>query len=161
MGDAFAANRIMFWLMGSLARAEMTAVWVILPVLLGTLVAVLFWRRELAALQLADLTAQSLGVAVAKVRLGLLLCTAALTAVVVAYCGGIGFVGLMVPHLIRFWLGHAPVPMLFGSAVAGAILLIWVDAAARTLITNQEIPLGVLTSAIGSLFFLGLLARRR
>jgi iron complex transport system permease protein len=161
MGDAFAANRIMFWLMGSLARAEMTAVWVITPVLLLTILIVVFWRRELAALHFADNTAKSLGVEVTKVRLGLLLCTAALTAVVVAYCGGIGFVGLLVPHLIRFWLGNSPLPMLIGSALAGAILLIWVDATARTLLPNQEVPLGVLTSALGSLFFLVLLARRR
>lgn len=161
MGDAFAANRIMFWLMGSLARAQMTAIWVISPVLLLTLAVIVFWRRELAALHFADTTAKSLGVPVNKVRLGLLLCSAALTAVVVAYCGGIGFVGLLVPHLIRFWLGNSPIPMLFGSALAGAILLIWVDAAARTLLPSQEIPLGVLTSAIGSMFFLMLLARRR
>ncbi len=161
MGDAFAANRIMFWLMGSLARAQMTAVWVIAPVLFMTLAIIIFWRREIAALHFADATAKSLGVAVNKVRLGLLLCSAALTAVVVSYCGGIGFVGLLVPHLIRFWLGNSPLPMLFGSALAGAILLIWVDAAARTLLPSQEIPLGVLTSAIGSMFFLLLLARRR
>ncbi len=161
MGDAFAANRIMFWLMGSLARAQMSAVWVIAPVLAITLVGIIIWRRELAALHFADATAKSLGVAVNQVRLCLLLCSAALTAVVVAYCGGIGFVGLLVPHLIRFWLGNSPLPMLFGSAFAGAILLIWVDAAARTLLPSQEIPLGVLTSAIGSLFFLLLLARRR
>lgn len=161
MGDAFAANRIMFWLMGSLARAQMSAVWVIAPVLAITLVGIIIWRRELAALHFADATAKSLGVAVNQVRLCLLLCSAALTAVVVAYCGGIGFVGLLVPHLIRFWLGNSPLPMLFGSAFAGAILLIWIDAAARTLLPSQEIPLGVLTSAIGSLFFLLLLARRR
>lgn len=161
MGDAFAANRIMFWLMGSLARAQMSAVWVIAPVLAITLVGIIIWRRELAALHFADATAKSLGVAVNQIRLCLLLCSAALTAVVVAYCGGIGFVGLLVPHLIRFWLGNSPLPMLFGSAFAGAILLIWVDAAARTLLPSQEIPLGVLTSAIGSLFFLLLLARRR
>jgi iron complex transport system permease protein len=161
MGDAFAANRIMFWLMGSLARAEMTAIWVITPVFLLTIFVVVFWRRELAALHFSDNTAKSLGVDVTLVRLGLLLCTAALTAVVVAYCGGIGFVGLLVPHVIRFWLGNSPLPLLIGSAFAGAILLIWVDATARTLLPNQEVPLGVLTSALGSLFFLMLLAKRR
>ena len=161
MGDAFAANRIMFWLMGSLARAEMTAIWVITPVFLLTMFVVVFWRRELAALHFSDNTAKSLGVDVTLVRLGLLLCTAALTAVVVAYCGGIGFVGLLVPHIIRFWLGNSPLPLLIGSAFAGAILLIWVDATARTLLPNQEVPLGVLTSALGSLFFLMLLAKRR
>lgn len=161
MGDAFAANRIMFWLMGSLARAEMTAIWVISPVLIITILVVCYWRRELAALHFSDTTARSLGVQVNQIRFGLLLCTAALTAVVVAYCGGIGFIGLLVPHLIRFWLGNSPLPMLLGSAMAGALLLIWVDAAARTLVADQEVPLGVLTSAIGSLFFLALLARRR
>lgn len=161
LGDAFAANRIMFWLMGSLARAEITAVWVIMPVFSLCLLAVVFYRRELSALHFSDMTAKSLGVSVIRVRLWLLVWTAALTAVIVAYCGGIGFVGLLIPHLVRFWLGHSPLPMLLGSCLLGASLLIWIDSAARTLLANQEIPLGVLTSALGSIFFLLLLAKRR
>lgn len=161
LGDAFAANRIMFWLMGSLARADIAAVWVIMPVFLLCLFAVIFYRRELTAMHFSDTTAKTLGVAVMKVRLWLLVWTAALTAVIVAYCGGIGFVGLLIPHVARFWLGHSPLPMLLGSCLLGGSLLIWIDSAARTLLTDQEMPLGVLTSALGSVFFLMLLAKRR
>lgn len=158
--DSFAANRIMFWLMGSLSRADWPAVQLLCITLTLTLVLCAFGRRQLTALNWSDDMAKSLGVAVQRWRLVLLLLCALLTAVVVAYCGGIGFVGLMIPHLVRLLFGSQVVPLLFGSALCGAIFLIWVDSAARTVLAPQELPLGILTALCGSIFFLLLLSRR-
>ncbi len=159
--DSFAANRIIFWLMGSLSRADWPAVSILAVSLLLTLTLCSLGRRQLAALAWSDDMAQSLGVAVKRWRLLLLLLCALLTAVVVAYCGGIGFVGLMIPHLVRLLFGTQILLLLFGSAVGGAVFLIWVDTAARTVLAPQELPLGILTALCGSLFFLLLLNRRR
>jgi iron complex transport system permease protein len=159
--DSFAANRIMFWLMGSLSRADWPAVQLLTITLLLTLLLCAVGRRQLAALNWSDDMAKSLGVAVQRWRLVLLLLCALLTAVVVAYCGGIGFVGLMIPHLVRLMFGSQVLPLLFGSALFGAIFLIWVDSAARTVLAPQELPLGILTALCGSIFFLLLLSRRR
>lgn len=158
--DSFAANRIMFWLMGSLSRANWPAVQLIALTLLLTLMVCALGRRQLAALHWSDEMAQSLGVAVQRWRFLLLILCALLTAVVVAYCGGIGFVGLMVPHLVRLMFGGHVLTLLFGSAVFGAIFLIWVDSGARMLLAPQELPLGILTALCGSVFFLLLLSRR-
>ncbi len=158
--DAFAANRVMFWLMGSLARADYQALAVITPCLLLCFALGCLFRRQLDALQWSDQTAQSLGVAVLPIRLLFLLLTAALTACIVAYCGGIGFVGLMIPHLVRLLLGGNTLVLLSGSMLGGSLFLIWVDAAARSIMPEQEIPLGVITAGIGSLFFLLLLTKK-
>lgn len=159
--DPFAANRVMFWLMGSLSRASYQPLWFIVPCLLLCLLLAVLFRRQLDAMLWSDQTALSLGVPVQPLRLLFLLLTAALTATIVAYCGGIGFVGLMVPHLVRMLLGAQALSLFVGSALCGGIFLIWVDAGARTLMPSQELPLGVITSACGSLFFLLLLSRRR
>lgn len=158
--DSFAANRIMFWLMGSLSRADWPAVQLLSITLAITLILCIVGRRQLAALHWSDDMAKSLGVAVQRWRLLLLLLCALLTAVVVAYCGGIGFVGLMIPHLVRLLVGSQVVSLLLGSALCGAIFLIWVDSAARTVLAPQELPLGILTALCGSIFFLLLLSRR-
>ncbi len=111
------------------------------------------FRRQLDAMLWSDQTALSLGVQVQPIRLLFLILTAALTACIVAFCGGIGFVGLMVPHLVRFLIGAQAFTLFIGSSLCGGIFLIWVDAGARTLLPNQELPLGVITSACGSIFF--------
>ena len=77
-----------------------------------------------------------------------------------AYCGGIGFVGLMIPHLVRLLFGGQTLVLLCGSMLCGSMFLIWVDAGARTLLPEQELPLGVITAGLGSLFFLLLLSRK-
>lgn len=158
--EPFAANKVIFWLMGSLSRAEWSGVWLIAaPVTLLLLVA-LALRRQLDALLLSDESAHSLGVNVRRLRLTMLLLTALVTACIVAQCGGIAFVGLMVPHIVRYFMGVTAVPLLLGSALFGAIFMIWVDNLARSLLAMQEIPLGVITSVIGSVFFLVILRRQ-
>lgn len=160
LAEPFAANRVMFWLMGSLARADYQAVTVVLPLVLLALGLMAVFRRHLDALQLGDEAASALGVPVAMLRLGLLLCCAAITAGIVAYCGGIAFVGLMVPHLIRLLLGHNTVVLMLGCALGGGWFLLAVDTLARSALPNQEIPLGVITSALGSVFFIVIMLSR-
>ncbi|MBU1308096.1 MAG: iron ABC transporter permease [Gammaproteobacteria bacterium] len=158
--EPFAANRIMFWLMGSLSRNDWFSVWLLLPAVALVLVLALALRRQLDALLLGDDSARTLGVNTVAVRLILLLATALLTAVIVSQCGGIAFVGLMIPHVVRQLFGVTAVPLLLGSVLSGAVFLIWVDNLARTLLPQQEIPLGVITSLLGSVFFLMLMRSR-
>lgn len=160
VADPFAANRVMFWLMGSLARADYQALQWITPMLLLTIGLMWACRRQLDALLLRDDSARSLGVAVTQLRIGLLLLCAALTAVIVAFCGGIAFVGLMIPHLVRRVTGPKTTGMLLGCSLAGAAFLLLVDTLARSLLPDQEIPIGIITSAFGSLFFMLFMFRR-
>lgn len=160
-GDPFATNRVMFWLMGSLARVDMSNFYVIASILIITLITILALHRHIDALLLGDDSAQSLGVNVDKLRLLLLGLCAALTATIVAYCGGIGFVGLMIPHIVRRLFGVTTLPLIFGSIFIGGIFLIWVDIIARTAIPNAEVPIGIITSAVGSLFFLFILFKSK
>lgn len=159
--EPFAANRIMFWLMGSLSRTDWFSVLLLSPVVLLVLVLALALRRQLDALLLSDESARTLGVNTQTLRLVLLLATALLTACIVSQCGGIAFVGLMVPHIVRHYFGVTSVRLLLGSVLVGALFMVWVDNLARTVLPQQEIPLGVITSLAGSVFFLLIMRRQR
>jgi len=158
-GDAFASNRVIFWLMGSLARADYNALLWIAPVIFVCIAIALIYARQLDALLLSDESAKTLGVNVDKLRLITLVLCAAMTAVVVSYCGGIGFVGLMIPHIVRPFFGLTTAKLLVSAGVIGGCFLLIVDVFARTLISGQEIPIGVITAIIGSIFFLVLMRR--
>lgn len=158
--EPFAANRIMFWLMGSLSRANWHSVMMILPVLSLVTGLAFALRRQLDVLLLGDESARALGAHPLRLRVVLLVATALLTAVIVSQCGGIAFVGLMVPHIVRHSFGVTAVRLLCGCILVGAIFMIWVDNLARTVLSSQEIPLGVITSLVGSVFFLILMRRQ-
>ncbi|MGI2259247.1 FecCD family ABC transporter permease [Shewanella sp. GXUN23E] len=154
-----AAAAVLFWTLGSFSRASWAGLWLpALVVLLGLLM-LLGLRRSLLALQGGDETAHTLGIPVPRLRLAILLLCSVMTAILVASCGGIGFVGLMVPHIVRMLLPSGQSLLL--TALAGGVFMVWVDVLARTLLNNQELPVGVITSAVGSLFFLTVLRRRR
>ena len=161
LGDPFATNRVIFWLMGSLARVEMFHFYLISAVVVITLLTIFALHRQIDALLLGDESAASLGVNVEKLRIILLALCAAVTATIVAYCGGIGFVGLMIPHIVRQLVGVTTMPLIIGSALVGGCFLVWVDVAARSALSNVEIPIGIITSAIGSIFFLAIMYRTR
>ncbi|NQZ09877.1 MAG: iron ABC transporter permease, partial [Algicola sp.] len=154
-------NRVMFWIMGSLARVEMANFYVIAPVVLLSLIIVIAYARQIDALLLGDETATTLGVNVDRLRLLMMGICAALTATIVAYCGGIGFVGLMIPHIVRRWLGVTTLPLILGSVFIGGSFILWVDVLARSAFANQEIPIGIITSAIGSVFFLSVMYQHK
>jgi iron complex transport system permease protein len=160
-GEPFATNRVIFWLMGSLSRVEMSNFYVIASVLLVAMITIIALHRHIDALLLGDESAASLGVNVDKLRLLMLGLCAALTATIVAYCGGIGFVGLMIPHVVRQIIGVTTLKLVIGSALIGGSFLIWVDIIARSALANAEIPVGIITSALGSIFFLFIMVRTR
>ena len=157
--DPQAAAAVLFWSLGSFTKASWGNLW--LPTIIVALCFGGLWllRRLISALQLGDETAHTMGINVAKVRLGILLLCSLLTATLVAACGGIGFVGLMIPHTVRLLFpNQSP---LFLTALLGACFMVWVDVLARTLLINQELPVGIITAAIGSVFFIFLLARKQ
>jgi len=160
-GEPFATNRVIFWLMGSLSRVEIDNFYIIATVLLITIVIITALHRQIDALLLGDESAASLGIDVDKLRLLMLGLCAALTATIVAYCGGIGFVGLMIPHIVRQLIGVTTLKLVIGSALIGGSFLIWVDIIARSALANAEIPIGIITSALGSIFFLFIMVRTR
>ncbi|MCG9768210.1 iron ABC transporter permease [Pseudoalteromonas piscicida] len=155
--DPQAISAILFWNLGSFARASWQWLWLPCLVVLLSFITLLVMRRPLNALLLGDESATTLGVNVGRVRIGMLLLSSLLTAVLVAACGGVGFVGLMIPHIVRFFISQAKVIGLVATALCGSLLMLWVDVLSRTLIDNQELPVGVITAAIGSAFFLALL----
>lgn len=148
------------WLYGSLGRAD----WPQLAVGLPLLLTIAIWLpREAAALDallLGEAEAAHLGVAIEALKRRLLLLVAVATATTVALAGIIGFVGLIVPHLLRLCLGPGHRLLLPASALLGASLLIAADTAARTLFAPLEIPVGVLTALVGVPLFLSLLRAR-
>lgn len=160
-GEPFATNRVIFWLMGSLARVDINNFYVIASVLIMVVIIAIGLHRHIDALLLGDDSASSLGVNVEQLRLLMMGLCAALTATIVAYCGGIGFVGLMIPHIARQIVGVTTLRLITGSALIGAIFLIWVDVIARSAMANAEIPIGIITSALGSIFFLFIMYRSR
>jgi iron complex transport system permease protein len=161
LGEPFAANKVIFWLMGSLARVEIWYAWVMLPVVVISVAILLLYGRHMDALLLGDENAKTLGVQVTRLRILSLAICAALTACIVSYCGGIGFVGLMIPHIVRSWLGVTSRIVTIGCVLLGGCFMVWVDVLARVALPNQEIPIGIITSAIGSVFFLLVMSQRR
>ncbi|MGI9083841.1 MAG: FecCD family ABC transporter permease [Aeromicrobium sp.] len=151
---------IVFWLLGSLATATWAKVGVaVVPILLGTVV-VLLLRWRINVLSLGDDEASSLGLRPGRLRWVILVSCALIVAGAVAVSGVIGWVGLVIPHLARMWVGPDHRVLLPVSFLLGATYLIVIDTIARTL-TAGEIPLGVLTALVGAPVFFLLLRRNR
>lgn len=151
---------IVFWLLGSLATATYTQVWVALvPIGLGTVVLMLV-RWRINVLSLGDEDAEALGIRPARVRWLVLVAAALVVAGAVAVSGVVGWVGLVIPHLARMWVGPDHRVLLPVSFLLGAAYLVAVDTLART-VSAGEIPLGVLTALIGAPAFFVLLRRNR
>jgi len=160
LSDPQAAASLLFWILGSFTRASWDNLLLPFVVITFCLVVFLAFTRPLRAILAGDESAKSLGVEVYRLRIGMLLLSSLLTATLVASCGGIGFVGLMVPHIVRRILINQSQYILIGSAIFGGIFMIWVDVLARMLMENSELPVGVITAAMGSMFFLLVLKRR-
>ena len=161
-GDNRAAHSIVFWMLGGLGLAR----WDSLPLILAGLALILcislYRRRWLDALLVGDATAQSLGVPVARLRMGLFFASALATACFVSVAGVIGVGGLMVPHLARGLVGPLHGPLIPTAAMIGAMLLTASDVLARLLLAPQELPVGIVTTSIGAGFvFVLLLSARR
>lgn len=151
---------VLSWLSGSLAAANWSDLGVPAAVLVIATVVLVLLARVLNAFLIGDETATSLGVDVGRMRLLLFIVTSLLVGVVVAVSGAIGFVGLVVPHAMRMVVGSDHRWLLPISALAGGLLLVAVDIVARLLIAPSEVPVGLLTAAIGAPFFLWMLRRQ-
>ena len=149
---------MLFWLMGDLGQAG--SAWPPLLALAATLVLAMPFARELNLLSRGLMQAQALGVAVGRLRYAIYLLASLATAASVTTAGSIGFVGLVVPHLVRLATGNDQRLLLPASALAGGTLLVLADTLARILIAPQQLPVGVLTALIGVPVFLFLLSRQ-
>jgi len=161
LGDPRATHTVVFWMLGGLGLAQ----WSQLIYPLAILVACGAWLMSQAgalnAMTVGDETASTLGIPVARFRLFVFVIGALITGVMVAFSGIIGFVGLMVPHVARMLVGGDYRRVLPGSALIGAIFLLWADIAARTVMAPEDIPIGIVTGLIGGVFFVWLLGRKR
>lgn len=148
-----------FWSMGSLSSARWLTVSItVVPALIGTAF-LLMWARQLDLLALGERQARHLGVDVRALRRKLIVITALLVAAAVSFNGTIGFVGLVVPHLVRLIIGPGHRLLLPFAAAGGGLLLMLADLAARTLDPPNEIPIGVIMGSIGGPFFLWMIWR--
>lgn len=150
---------VVFWQLGSLAGAQWKTLGVPAALLGGSAVVALLHARTLNALLAGDETAASLGIRPDRARRRLVVLAALLTAVAVALAGTIAFVGLVVPHAVRLLAGSDHARLLPLAALGGAVFLVAVDIAARTVIEPQELPVGVITALVGAPLFC-LLCRR-
>lgn len=153
------ARAVLFWLLGSLARASWATV-VVAALALVALLAVLGWlARSLDALSIGEETAHALGARPSRVRVVTLVAVAVAVGAAVAVSGGIGFVGLVVPHVARLCVGTVHRVLLPVSALIGAVFLVWADVVARTLLAPQELPIGIVTAVVGAPFLFVLVRR--
>jgi iron complex transport system permease protein len=152
---------IQFWMLGSLGGATWNKALTLLPVVVAMLLATPFIARGLDLLVLGEAEAFHMGVQVERLKRIAIVLVAAATGAAVAYAGVIGFVGIVVPHLLRLAVGPGHRLLLPSTFLLGAILLLIADTFARTLAAPAELPIGILTAVIGAPFFLVLLLRQR
>ncbi|HEY0636681.1 MAG TPA: iron ABC transporter permease [Pseudonocardiaceae bacterium] len=152
-------RQVMFWLLGSVAGATWDQLRVVTLVVCLSIAVLLLFGRRLNALATGDEQATALGVDVRTLRIGMLVASSLLTGVLIAVAGGVGFVGLMIPHLVRLAFGVDHRRVLPLAVLVGAVYLVAVDLLSRSVDPPNELPLGIFTAAFGAPFFLWLLRR--
>jgi iron complex transport system permease protein len=161
MADDRQIRDITFWALGSLAGSTWSKTAAAAPMILLALAATPFLARGLNALALGEATAGHLGVSVQRLKYIAIVSVAAAVGASVAISGGIGFVGIVVPHLLRLSMGPDNRFLLPASALLGASLLLLADAVSRTIVAPAELPIGIVTALAGAPFFIWILLRRR
>ena len=159
--NPFAASEIVFWMLGSLSDRSFDHVWIAFPFMLIGWVLLVSIGRSLDALTLGEDAAQSMGVNVPRARLLLVVGTAASVGAATAVAGAIGFVGLVVPHILRPFVGARPSMLLWSSAIGGAAMVLAADIATRVILPEQDLKLGVLMALVGAPLFLHLIYKTR
>ncbi|ARK24623.1 ABC transporter permease [Sporosarcina sp. P37] len=152
---------VIHWTLGSLAGAKWSTIGLPFFTFLLIFILLLFNYRQLNALLLGEELATTLGINLDRFRIFIILAVSLLTGVVVASSGSIGFVGLIVPHVVRMMVGSNYKLVLPISALMGAVFLVWADMAARVAIAPEEMPIGIVTAVCGGPFFIWMLRRRR
>jgi len=150
-----------FWTLGSLAGSNWAKIAAAGPFIVSALLVSPFLGRGLNGLALGEASASHLGIPVQRFKRIAIIVVAAATGASVAVSGGIGFVGVVVPHLLRLVIGPDHRYLLPASALLGASLLLLADAVSRTIVAPSELPIGIVTAAVGAPFFLWILLRRR
>lgn len=161
LGDPRATHTVVFWMLGGLGLAQWGQLVYPLVILVICGAWLIAQATALNAMTIGDESAATLGIPVARFRLAVFVVGALITGVMVAFSGIIGFVGLMVPHIVRMLVGGDYLRVLPCSALVGAIFLLWADIAARTIMAPEDMPIGIVTGLIGGLFFVWLLGRKR
>jgi len=151
----------MFWTMGSLANADMKAILTIFPIVIITLLFAISKQVELNLMLLGEDEAKNSGVNAEGLKKMIIFFVSLAVAVSVAFCGIIGFIGLVVPHISRILVGSNHKYYLPLSAILGSFILLWADTIARTIISPAELPIGIITALLGAPFFLWLLIKNR
>ncbi len=150
-----------FWTLGGLDNADwdivfITSIFIILP-----LIAVYFMKKQLDIFMLGDAEANHLGIDIEMLKKKIILFSSIIVGISVSFCGMIGFIGLVTPHLVRLFIGPKHSTLLPGSALLGAILLLTSDLISKTIIAPAQLPIGVVTSAIGAPFFIWLIISQK
>ena len=158
--ESNAVRSVLSWTLGSFTGLRWGSTVTLSVVTVPALIAGMAVCHTLDAFAFGDVSAMSLGIPVNAVRWSIMVGTALLTALCVAFVGPIGFVGLIVPHIVRFWSGPRHARLLPASALVGALLMLWSDTAARCLRPDTEIPVGVVTAVIGAPVLVILLRRQ-
>jgi iron complex transport system permease protein len=153
--------QVLFWLLGGFSGRSWDHVLLILPYVVVGYVVAAAGARDLNLLVMGEETARSLGVATGRVRIQLTAAGALMAAAAVATAGLIGFVGLVVPHLLRLLTGPDHRRLLPAAALGGAVTMLLADTLARTLAAPREVPVGIVTAGVGAPFFLYLLRKQR
>ncbi|SDL47707.1 iron complex transport system permease protein [Catalinimonas alkaloidigena] len=159
--DDAALRDFTFWSLGDLGGAHWQSLLVHTPLLIGATLGLLFFHRPLNALSLGESEAFHMGVEVEKVKKQVVVLSALAVGSAVSLCGIIGFVGLVVPHMVRLVWGSDHRLVLPASCLGGALLLLLADLLARTLVRPAELPIGVITALLGAPFFMFLLVRQK
>ena len=159
--NPFAALEIVFWMLGSLNDRSMVHVWLSVPFMIIGWIMLASLGRSLDILTLGESAASSIGVNMKRVRLLAVFGTATSVGAATAIAGAIGFIGLIVPHILRPLVGSVPSRLLPASALGGAALLLAADIAVRVFAPGRDLKIGVLTALIGAPFFLWLVFKYR
>ncbi len=152
--NPFASTEIMFWLMGSLTDRSLVHVWLATPLILIGVAMLLTTGRDLEALSLGEDAAKNLGVDLTGLRFKVIAGSALAVGAATAVAGAISFIGLIVPHVIRPFVGHSPQRLLLPCLFGGAAMVLFADVALRLLSPQGDLRLGVLSALIGAPFFL-------
>lgn len=158
--DAEGIKTVTFWSMGSLASASWTKIPIMAAVILAGCSLFLFQHRVLNTMLLGDEAAITLGINLSGYRKLYMIATALITGTLVAYAGMIGFVGLIIPHICRGIFGADHKRLMLGTFLVGGLFLIWADILSRILIHNTELPIGIITSVIGSPLFIYMIVKK-
>ncbi|MBO4360400.1 MAG: iron ABC transporter permease [Eubacteriaceae bacterium] len=158
--DAENMKTVTYWLLGSMTSAKWEKLWLPGVCMLIGFLFFITQMRNLNTLLLGDEAAITLGVDLSKWRKVYMVATSLLSAVAVCTCGIVGFVGLMIPHIVRGFVGSDHRFLLPMASLSGGIFLIWADVIARVLLENSEIPIGVITSAVGAPIFVYMMIKK-